>query len=426
MRVFRFGRTGIFGSRRALLHVATIAVVASAVAPLLGVTTASASSPAVRPLQRGMTELAATYGVVGPDLFGDSTFGWQNAEAQSTVEAYEQATGDRRYLGDIAATYAEYVNTNPRLGGLPDFEDYFVDDTGWWGLAWLKGYELTGNSNYLKVAEADATYMYDKGWNTDANVCGGAGGEYWYIPAGSADAGGAVQNELFLDLNASLYNVTKDSQYLTWADEDWTWFKNSGLIGSNYLVANNLTGSPSTSCSGTGPNWLYNQGTILGGLAQLAVATRDTALLAEAENIARAVIGSPTLDPGGVLLEPCTDLSLCPGNPDSYKGIFVQNLQELASIVGTSQFNSFLQNQATAVATTDINSSSQFGMFWDAALSASCSSIKPSSLVSDEADNYCNSATQASALDALIAALHPVRRGPRPFRWRPGTGIRRL
>jgi hypothetical protein len=387
--------------RRLARQVTTITMAAAL--PLLGMTAAPAGASTATVLAGGMAKLAATYGTGGPDLFGSGGFGWQNAIAQSTVEAYEAASGDRSYFPYLAATYSEYVNSDPR-GGFPDFEDDYVDDTGWWGLAWLEGYKLTGNADYLKVAEADATFMYDKGWNTDANVCGGKGGEYWYIPAGAADAGGAVQNEVFLDLTAWLYNETKDSQYLTWADDDWAWFQNSGLIGSNYLVANNTTGSPSTSCGTAGPNWLYNQGTILGGLAQLYLATGNSSLLTEAEHIATAVINSSTLDPSGVLLEPCTSLSLCPGNPDSYKGIFVQNLRELASIVGTTQYNTFLSNQAAAVGGTDINSSSQFGMFWDAPLSAGCSSIKPASLVSNEADNYCNSATQASGLDALIAA----------------------
>ena len=88
-----------------------IITVAAAVVPLLGVTTASASAPAANPLQTGMTELAATYGTGAPDVFGDGAFGWTSAVAQSTVEAYEQATGDRRYVSDVAATYSEYVGS---------------------------------------------------------------------------------------------------------------------------------------------------------------------------------------------------------------------------------------------------------------------------------------------------------------------------
>src|ERR1700691_599451 len=150
---------------RLALPVAIITV-AAALVPLLGVTTASAAAPAASPLQTGMSELAATYGTGGPDVFGDGTFGWTSAVAQSTVEAYEQATGDRRYVSDIAATYSEYVSGDP--SGFPDFEDNYVDDTGWWGIAWLQAYLNTGNSDYLEVAEADASYMHSDGWDTDS------------------------------------------------------------------------------------------------------------------------------------------------------------------------------------------------------------------------------------------------------------------
>jgi len=357
--------------------------------------------PPVTPLQAGMATLGATYGAGGPDLFGDGGFGWENAVAQSSVEAYTQATGDDSYLSEIAATYSEYLNGNPRSGDFPDFEDEYVDDTGWWGVAWLEAYLITGDSGYLKVAEADASFMYDNGWNTDSSVCGGSGGVYWYIPDQST--GVAIPNELFLELTAWLYNVTKDSTYLGWAQADWSWLRNSGLINSSYLVGNQLTGTPSSGCGVSTAYYTYNQGVLMGALAQLSVATGNASLLTEAEDIASAVIGSSALDPGGVLLESACTLSLCPGNPDSFKGIFVQNLEMLATTAGTSQYNAFIQNQAAAIQASDTNSSHQFGMFWDAPLSDDCSAITPSSLVSNEADNYCNSATQASALDALIA-----------------------
>jgi predicted alpha-1,6-mannanase (GH76 family) len=377
-----------------------IITVTAAVVPLLGVTTASASAPAASPLPTGMTELAATYGTGAPDLFGDRAFGWTSAVAQSTVEAYEQATGDRRYVSDIAAAYSEYVSSDP--SSFPDFEDNYIDDTGWWGIAWLQAYLNTGNSDYLEVAEADASYMHGHGWDTDSSSCGGSGGVWWYIGGSTPTGRLAIPNEVFLELTAWLYNVTKDSTYLDWANAEWAWFENSRLIDSGDQVYDGFNDL----CTFVGANtWSYDQGVILGGLAQLYVATGDTTLLTEAEDIANAEINSSVLDPDGVLLEPCAVAhTTCPGDPDSFKGIFVQNLKMLATIARTSQFNSFFQDQAAAIGSTDINSSSQFGMFWDAPLSDSCSSITPSSWVSDEADNYCNSATQASALDALIAA----------------------
>jgi len=389
---------------RLALTFATITA-AGVMFPLLGTTTATtaAASTSASPLETGMTELASTYGTGGPDLFGDGTFGWQSAVAQSTVEAYEQATGDRSYFSDIASTYSEYLSGNPRQGDYPDFEDDYTDDTAWWGIAWLEGYLLTGNSQYLQVAKDDAAFDYDKGWNTDGSACGSTGGLRWDTLE-SDSTGGAIQNELFLELTSWLYNVTGNSTYLAWATSEWNWLSNSGLVGSkdltpgsNDLIPNGIPESPDPSCAPTGDYWTYNQGVILGALAQYYLATGNSSLLTEAENIATAAISSPALDPGGVLQEvSCnTEGATCPGNPDSFKGIFVQNLKMLATVAGTTQFNTFLQDQAASIEANDISSDAEFGMCWNPPANA-CPAAQGS--------NYDNSATQASALDAPIAA----------------------
>jgi hypothetical protein len=83
----------------------------------------------------------------------------------------------------------------------------------------------------------------------------------------------------------------------------------------------------------------------------------------------------------------------------SFKGIFVRDLKILATIAGTSQYNSFFQAQAASVETRDANADNQFGLVWSGP-SPTC----PSGLTSS---NPCSSDTQASAEDALVAALGP-------------------
>jgi predicted alpha-1,6-mannanase (GH76 family) len=356
---------------------------ASAVNPAL----TAAASITVSPQQAGVDEMMKSYGLTR--LIGTSW--WQAAIAQSTLETYEQDTGDTTYSGDIADTYDLYHLIDPSLQ--PDFEDHFIDDTGWWGVAWLQAYLLTGDSSYLQTAEADVSYMHQY-WNTDASACGGVGGVWWEVTSSGPTGRVAISNELFLELSAWLYNVTGNATYLSWAEAEWSWFSQTGFITSSNLVLDNYESD--TDCQLIAPYFTYNQGVILAGLGQLYLATKNASLLTEAENIATAAIAH--LAPTGVLADTCQPSS-CDGDMTSFKGIFVRNLRMLATIAGTSQYNSFLSAQAASIEAHDTNGSSQMGLNWSASVSA-C----PSALTTA---NPCNSQTQVAAEDALVAALGP-------------------
>lgn len=304
---------------------------------------------------------------------GDGEIGsswWQAAVALSTLETYQQTTGDRSYSFAIGQAFADHESHR--------FEDRFDDDTSWWGLAWLQAYEITGSRQYLLMAETDANYVHRQ-WD---GTCGG--GVWWKTTPHRYK--NAITNELFLELTAWLHNAVRgDKKYLRWATAEWAWFKRSGMINGSNLVNDGLTGS----CENNhGTTWTYNQGVILAGLAQLYKATKNPRLLAEAKRIARAAISHLTV--GGVLREPCEG-SQCGnsvgGDPESFKGIFVQDLKALAVTARTRQFNPFFRKQAQSIEARDTSSSDQLGMFWAGPL----------------ADG--NSYTQASAEAALVAAL---------------------
>jgi Glycosyl hydrolase family 76 len=346
----------------------------------------SVAGAAVSPQQAGLDEMMLSYG--SNDLIGTSW--WQAAIAQSTLETYQQATGDTSFYSDIAQTYTTYVGNDP--SGQPSFEDAYLDDTGWWGLAWLQFYTMTSNSSYLQTAETDANYIHQQ-WDTTASSCGGVGGVYWEITS-SGDLGRvSISNETFLELTAWLYNVTKNATYLSWAEAEWSWLSGSGLITSSNLVYDGFNGD----CQPSGPYWSYNQAVILAGLAQLYQATGNASLLTKAEDIATAAIHQ--LAPSGVLTESCQP-SACDADQVSFKGIFVRDLKMLATIAGTSQFNSFFAAQAAAVEAHDTNGDTQLGLAW--------SGPAPNPCPADLTDaNPCNSQTQVSAEDALVAALGP-------------------
>jgi predicted alpha-1,6-mannanase (GH76 family) len=340
-----------------------LAVVTIMLAGLMTPTALAASNP----LKADMAQLFSYYSE-STGLIGSSW--WQAAVALSTVETYAQATGDNSYDTAIASAFELHS------GG--DFENDSDDDTAWWALAWLQAYDLTHVSSYLSMAETDADYIHE-GWG---RACGG--GIWWQRNPGYYK--NAISNELFLELTAWLHNtISGDVKYLSWAEAEWSWFERSGMINASDLVNDGV----GANCENNGATtWTYNQGVILAGLAQLYQATGNRSLLTTAERIARAAISQLTVR--GVLTEPCRGAG-CAARLDrdtqAFKGIFVQDLKVLAVTAGTSQFNAFFSKQARSIDADDATESHDFGMSWSG----------PAAEVS--------SATQASALDALVAAL---------------------
>ena len=367
------------GTWLARCAVASLAA-AAAVLGLTGIAPVARAATVTSPQRAGIAELMASYA----NNFIGGSWGWQAAVGQSTVESYQQATGDVSYYGDIAATYAKYNGDDP--AGKPDFENYYMDDTGWWGLAWLQAYQMTGDTAYLRTAEADAAYIHGY-WDS---TCGG--GVWWSIAKTYKNA---IANELFLELTAWLHiDVPGDTTYLGWADAEWAWFSASGMINSSNLVNDGLTISSTGACtSNGGTTWTYNQGVILAGLAQLSRATGNATLLTRAEGIAGAAISH--LAPAGVLTEPCAAAG-CDGNQQTFKGIFVRDLAVLAATAGTSQYDSFITEQAASIEATDTYPGSTFGLLWAGPAQSTCISTSA---------NPCDTGTQASAEQALVAAL---------------------
>ncbi|MYS24015.1 Ricin-type beta-trefoil lectin domain-containing protein [Streptomyces sp. DvalAA-14] len=260
---------------------------------------------------------------------------WTSAVSLSTLMTYEQTTGDRSY--DYAITGAYAKNSN--------FTNDYIDDTGWWALAWLQAYDLTGNTDYLNMAKTTTNYMHNY-WDS---ACGG--GVYWST---AKQYKASIANELFLAASAGLHNrIPGDTTYGGWATSEWNWFKNSGLINGN-LVRDGINVS---GCTFNTANYTYNQGVILQGLIEQSRATGDTSLLTTAESIATAA--TQRFNKNGVLYEGCEPN--CTGDGQAFKGIFARYLRALATAARTTQYDSFLTTTANSIITNDTSSSGQQG-----------------------------------------------------------------
>ena len=294
---------------------------------------------------------------------------WNSANAITAVANYTVATGSTQYQSVLSHTFA----TAPLSQGHPNFTNNYYDDSGWWALAWIAAYDATGNSNYLSMAETIFTYMAG-GWDS---VCGG--GVWWTT---SKTYKNAIPNELFLDVAAKLANRTTGNAsagYLTWAQKEWAWFSNSGMINSSNLVNDGLT---SACMNNNGNTWTYNQGVVLGGLVELYEADQDQTLLPKAQAIADAAI-TKLVDNNGILVEK----SVNGGDTPQFKGIFTRNLMALYLAAPNPKYKAFVDANADSVWANDQGPNDEFGASWQGPF--------------DSGD----ATRQASALDTLIAAI---------------------
>lgn len=258
-----------------------------------------------------------------------------------------------------------------------NFLNTFYDDEGWWALAWMQVYDLTGNREHLSVATELFDDMAFTGYNA---TCGGI----WWNKKRNYNS--AISNELFLSVAASLANRDKENSeyYLDWAKRQWNWFARSGLINEDWNINDGLD---TLNCKNNdGAVWSYNQGVILGGLAELAKADpkNATAYLEPAKKIALAA--RKKLADSKDILHDANEPNM--GNDgNQFKGVFARNLWQLYEATKEPWMRTFLIRNAEAVWTQSRNETSgQLGPVWSGPYAVS------------------TAASHSSALDVLVAA----------------------
>jgi len=212
------------------------------------------------------------------------------------------------------------------------------------------------------------------GWDS---TCGG--GVWWKK---DKEYKNAITNELFMAIAIRLYQRTSIAEYLELAQNEWTWFQNSGMINSSKLVNDGLD---DTCKNNNGTTWTYNQGVILGGLADLYSATQKQTYLDIAERIADSAINT-LVNVHGILTEPCENGD-CGDDGPQFKGIFIRNLAHLFTFNAKPIYKTFIHNNALSILQNDRTLSNQLGLKWSGPV--------------DKTD----STRQSSALDALNAAM---------------------
>ncbi len=362
------------------------------------------------------------------DRMQDLSRWWNSANAITALVDYMSLTGDRSYLDPVVAnTFARAPGTRRPVfarrvtpswpffrlsrGAYPGFINGFYDDEGWWALAWLDTYDLTGEDRYLAAANdifLDMAGGWDDYWG---------GGIYWGKYDGRPDRTGAgavprgwtggyknaIANELFLAVAAGLGlrylrrspTGAAHADYLDWARRGWAWFSSSPPAGVAMINAASLV-NDSPNPNGVNDNsqsvWSYNQGVLLSGLSDLTELSGDRTYLGWAEKIADAFIRNPWRPRGGVdgqlahasesgvidgILHEHNDCgpggcppARLPGVDSTlFKGIFVRHLARLYRKSGKPAYQQFIVANAQS-ALTQMNEQHLFGGNWAAPVDA--------------------------------------------------------
>lgn len=242
--------------------------------------------------------------------------------------------------------------------GYTEFCNEYLDDSGWWGLAWLKMHRRTGAPSYLATARAIHQHMASH----QLPEPDGGGGVIWNLEQ-QPPVTNAISNLLFLNLSARLYLTTREQAYLDAALRTEAWVRKAKLYDGTGIV------------DGPGhkdDHWTYNQGTWAGGLAGLFLATGNPAWLDECATFLNGLLDrGGVLTADGVIREKLStkgwDTALFKGVLANYLGRVLRLLEKRKAHSGlATRLRGALAASAASMIKNSTGPDGQFAMQWEA------------------------------------------------------------
>lgn len=203
-------------------------------------------------------------------------------------DAYDR-TGDddkKTLVNDLMTTWLK--NTPP-----PWDWDGWNDDLGWFTLALIRGYQITGTEDFLEQAKNGFDYAFERGWDTEFND-----GGIWeenpdYLDSPDDATKEALSNDSLGKVACLIYQSTNDTDYLDKCQQIYDWVR-THIFEPDTGRVNTGIEQDGTVDTGTA---VYNQGTFLDWANILYKITGDN----DTYNDAMAALEfSQTLDEDGI------------------------------------------------------------------------------------------------------------------------------
>jgi len=285
---------------------------------------------------------------------------WNSANVLTAVIRFADVTGDMSMIPvieDVFIKSKKYSLGADSTGVVHYCENYindYYDDEGWWALAWIEAYKLTGEKKYLDIAEVIFEDM-TTGWSDECN-----GGIYW--KKNPLHYKNSIANNLFSLTAIRLYKTTENPIYLNWFNQNVAWYMESGMI--NIDIYQIEDGTNKECIPNRDQHYTYNQGVAIAVLTEMHLETQEKSYLELAEKIAQATISGRLVNENGILRE------MTPQVDDSndgvqLNGIFIRHLAFLYNVTQNPLYKDFILKNAHSIITNNYDPSSKsFGCYW--------------------------------------------------------------
>lgn len=160
--------------------------------------------------------------------------------------------------------------------------DKYDDDLGWATIAFVRGYEITGDAGFLSAAENNFNTVWSRGWDA-----AGGGGIWEQVAPGPENQRSVLATGPFIITGAALYTATGNSTYLSEAETAYAWERANVFNATSSTNSRGAPGHVNEGLTETGAlqntSNLYNEGLMLESAAALYILTNNQEYLDDAK-----------------------------------------------------------------------------------------------------------------------------------------------